>query len=467
MKKLSNLILFSFCFVITSNAQENLGIRNDNFNPVNSQFLNPSSIVDAKPWLDINIIGASAYLRNNFAFYPNSNLLKFDQYNEDPNYKLNLDKIKAFGDFEITGPSASIALGRHSVSVFSNVRGVVNAKNIPGILGKLTGNEGLTLADTGTYDINNARIKSMIWGEIGITYGKILIANNDNMLTGAISVKRLFGFQNASILIDDALVRVPTLDNQTLVQTNGKYSYTEPGLNSGKGWGTSIGLTYKKMKDDVTSYIPHSTLSGCEQINYKYKIGVSLLDIGYINFNNNSYFGDFDETTSVDDINSLSDIQSESQSNQSGLKYKAWLPAAASIQVDYSLTDRVYVNGTIIQNIPTANTYGVERTNALAFSSRYESKYFGIGLPFSLNNYVNPQMGFAIRIANLTIGSDNFLPIFFKHDEIKAGDIYFSLKHTFYKNPKCKKSSGANKKHRRIRSKSRRSKRNSLDCPGF
>jgi hypothetical protein len=467
MKKLSQLTVFSLCLVSSVTAQENLGMRNDNYNPVNGQLLNPSNIVDTKPWLDINIVGASAYLRNNFAFYPNSTLLNFDQYDMDPSYKMSLDKIKAFGDFEIIGPSASIGIGRHSVSVFSNVRGVVNVKNIPGVLGKLTGNEGLTLSDTGTYDINNARIKSMVWGEIGITYGKILIANNDNMLTGAISVKRLFGFQNAAILVDDALVRVPTVDNQTLIQTNGKYSNTEPSLSAGKGWGTSLGVTYKKMKEDVTSYIPHSTLSGCEQINYRYKIGVSLLDIGYINFDNNSYYGNFDETTAVDDVNSLSDLNAESQSNQSGSSYKAWLPAAASVQLDYNVNDKVYLNGTIIQNFPTANTYGVERTNTLAISARYESKYFGVGVPLSLNNYVNPQMGLAIRIANVTIGSDNFLPLFFKHNEIKAGDIYFSLKHTFYKNPKCKDRSGKDKKSRRSRSKSRQSRRNSLDCPGF
>ncbi|MEZ7931696.1 MAG: DUF5723 family protein [Flavobacteriales bacterium] len=212
MKKLSQLTVFSLCLIGSVTAQENLGMRNDNYNPVNGQLLNPSNIVDAKPWLDINIVGASAYLRNNFAFYPNSTLLNFDQYDTDPSYKMSLDKIKAFGDFEITGPSASIGIGRHSFSVFSNVRGVVNAKNIPGVLGKLKGSEGLTLADTGTYNINNARVKSMVWGEIGITYGKILIATNDNMLTGAISVKRLFGFQNTAILVDDALVRVPNID---------------------------------------------------------------------------------------------------------------------------------------------------------------------------------------------------------------------------------------------------------------
>ena len=467
MKKLSNLILFSLCFLTTSNAQENLGMRNDNYNPVNSQLLNPSNIVDAKPWLDINIVGASAYLRNNFAFYPNSTLLNFDQYDTDPSYKMSLDKIKAFGDFEITGPSASIGIGRHSFSVFSNVRGVVNAKNIPGVLGKLKGSEGLTLADTGTYNINNARVKSMVWGEIGITYGTILIATNDNMLTGAISVKRLFGFQNSAILVDDALVRVPTLESQILIQTNGKYSYTEPEFSAGKSWGTSLGLTYKKMKEDVTSYIPHSTRSGCEQINYKYKIGVSLLDIGYINFDNNSYYGDFDENTAVDDVNSLNDLSAESQSNQAGSSYKAWLPAAASLQVDYNLNDRIYFNGTIIQNFPTANTYGVERANTFAVSARYETKYLGVGIPLSLNNYVNPQMGLAIRIANITIGSDNFLPLFFKHDEIKAGDIYFSLKHTFFKNPNCKDRSGRNKKSRSVKSKLLQSKRKSLDCPAF
>lgn len=466
MKPLHLTIILAFVLPSLLIAQENQGMANDNFNPVNGQFLNPTTIVDAKPWLDINLIGGSAYLRNNLAYYPNTKLLNVNSFQTDPIFKTTLNNINGYGDFDLKGPSASLVLGRHAVSVYSSVRGIINVNKVPGVLAKYATDGGLSVSDTGTYTVNNARLKSMVWGEIGVTYGKILAAQGDNMWLGAISVKRLFGMQNAGLLVDDAIARVPTVDNTTLLSTNGTYSYAEPGLNAGKGWGMNLGVTYKKMKQDVTRYVPHSTSSGCQQIDYLYKIGVSLLDVGFINFNQNAYYGSFNETTDADDLNSANDLSSEFQANQQGTKFRAWLPAAASVQADYNFNDRIYFNGTVVQKIPMANTFGVERANLLAVSARYETKYFGVGIPFSLQNYIHPQVGLGLRFANITIGSDNVLPIFFNHKEIKSGDIYFSIKHTFYKSPQCKDKNGRSSKSSR-RKRSSRSKRNSVDCPAF
>ena len=130
---------------------------------------------------------------------------------------------------------------------------------------------------------------------------------------------------------------------------------------------------------------------------------------------------------------------------------------AASVQFDYNINDKFYLNATAVQRIPMANTFGVERANLLAVSARYETKRFGVGLPISMQNYdINTtQVGLAFRFANITIGSDNFLPVVVKHN-VKAADIYFSLKYTIFKSPACK-----DKK----RGKSGR--RGSVDCPAW
>ena len=456
LKKITQLI--STVFLVTpAMAQENQGAINDNYNPVNGQYINPSNIVDAKPWLDINIIGASAFVRNNYAFYPNTTLLNFSSFENEPSVDNTVNKINGYADFDVRGPSASLVIGQHAVSIFTNVRGMANVSNVPGVLGKMATEGGITWADTGTYDVNNVRIKSMSWGEVGVTYGKILNVKGRNMLTGAISVKRLFGFQNAGVMVDDATVDVFDLESGSLLSTNSKYSYAEPSFNAGRGWGTTIGVTFKKMKKDVTHYIPHSKFSGCEQINYKYKVGVSLLDVGYINFKEGAYYGTYTANTIIDDINSAQDVSDESQAIQEGTKFTATLPTAASIQVDYNVNDKVYLNGTVIQRVPMANTFGVERANLLAVSVRYERKFFGVGLPITMQNYdyTTTQVGLAFRFANVTIGSDNFLPIFIKHD-VKAADIYFSLKYTIFKSPACKE---------RKRNKSGR--RGTVDCPAW
>ncbi len=438
-------------------AQENQGAINDNYNPINGQYINPSSIVDAKPWLDINLVGASAFVRNNYAFYPNTTLLNFSSFENEPNFDNTVGSINGYADFDVRGSSASLVVGQHSISLFTNVRGIANVSNIPGVVGKMATEGGITWADTGTYNVNNARIKSMSWGEVGVTYGKILKASGNNMLTGAISVKRLLGFQSAAVMVDDANVDVFNLESANLISTNAKYAYAEPDFNAGRGWGTNIGVTYKKMKSDVTHYVPHSRFSGCEQINYKYKIGASLLDVGYINFKNGAYHGTYSETTIIDEINSVDDVSDETQAIQEGDKFTATLPTAASVQFDYNVNDQVYLNATVVQRVPMANTFGVERANLLAVSARYERKYFGVAIPISMQSYnvTTTQVGLAFRFANITIGSDNFLPIIIKHD-VKAADIYFSLKYTIFKSPACK-----DKK----RGKSKRP--SSVNCPAW
>ena len=85
-------LLFIGLFLVSSLvlSQENQGVVFDNYNPVNGQFINPSNIVDAKPWLDINIIGASAFAYNNMFFYPNTTLWNFDAFKEEPLFKENI-----------------------------------------------------------------------------------------------------------------------------------------------------------------------------------------------------------------------------------------------------------------------------------------------------------------------------------------------------------------------------------------
>lgn len=453
-KRITQLIL-SACCATPLVAQENQGSIHDNYNPVNGQYINPSNIVDAKPWLDINLIGADAYLRNNYAFFPNTTLLKFSSFQTEPSVNNSVSKISGYADLQLRGPSASIVLGEHAVSLFTNVRGMVNVKNVPGVLGKMATENGMTYADTGLYKVNDARVKSMAWGEVGLTYGKILKVKGDQMLTGAISVKRLFGIQNAAILVDDANVDVYDVGSATLNSTDSKYSYAAPSFNAGRGWGTNLGVTYKKMKRDVTHYVPHSRASGCEQVNYKYKIGFSLMDVGYIRFNQGAYYGTYNENTIVEDINSAQDVSDESQAIQEGTKFTTSLPTAASVQFDYNVNDKVYLNATAVQHVRMANTYGVERADLLSVSARYETKFFGVGLPLTVQNYdyKTTQVGLALRLANFTIGSDNILPYFIKHD-IVAADIYFSLKLTIFKSPACKDRKRGNS-----------GRRGAVDCP--
>jgi hypothetical protein len=432
------LILLGLFFLnITIYSQENQGLIFDNYSPVTGQFINPSNIVDSKTWLDINLIGASAFVYNNYFFYPNTTLFNFDSFNSEPLFKSNISEIKAYENALIPGPAASLIFGRQSASIFSNLRIVANGDNVSTILARMPTEDGLNESDTGFYDISNARVKLMAWGEIGITYGGILRARETTMITGAVSLKRLFGFQNSTVIIEEGLLYVVNADSVAIISNTGKYSYADPATNAGRGWGMNIGATYKKMKENVSHYIPHSTFSHCNIIDYKYKVGVSLIDIGYIKFKNNAYFGNLEDITIIDTIDNGNDVLDEAKRLATGNKYTAPLPMAASVQFDYNLNDLFYINGTIIQRFPTKKTLGPERANLLAISPRYESKYVGVSIPVSLVNYNKVYMGLAFRLYFLSIGTDNIVPWFIKQD-INMASFYINLKIPLYTSPKCR-----------------------------
>ena len=289
-------------------AQENQGLVHDNFNPVNGQYINPSNIVDSKVWLDINGIGVNSYLRNNVAFFPNASWLNFESLDQDLEVKTNVHNIRAYTDLELRGPSVSVNIGKNAISLFTGARGVVNVNRLPGELAKYAVNETLEETDIGEYDFRNGRIKTMAWGEIGITFGRILSANKDNLWTAAVSVKRLYGMQQTNLLVKSAEVTVRDVDEVDLESTNGKFSFAEPALDAGRGFGLSAGINYKKMKITANGYVPHWKRTDCEQRDYLYKFGVSLLDLGLVSFRNNSFSGKFDETLDIDNISNLDEL---------------------------------------------------------------------------------------------------------------------------------------------------------------
>ncbi len=413
-------------------TQESIGVVLDNYQPLQGLKLNPSAIVDQKPWLSVQIIGAHTYGRNNAAFLNQSTYINRA---EEVSFNENRNKYSGYSDVEIDGLGASISLGNYAIAIHSGARVIANAKGIPGELANVINDETNTPAD-GTYNSNFARAKGMAWGQVGVTVGKVLFNKGEHYITGGLTVNRLFGFGNANLIINNANVNIAN-GNATLNNLDGKYSYANFSLNAGRGWGTSFGLTYKKMKDEVSYYTPHSTLYNCGTVNYKYKIGVSLIDVGYINFKNEAQAANFNEEMTTEELEAIYEEGSDATLNPSRT-FNTSLPTAISGQFDYNVNDYIYLNASVIQKITVPSFYGAERDNLLALSARYESKWFGVGLPITLQNYKHPQIGLALRMGPLSVGTDHILPLFVPTD-IYAADVYAVLRFNIMKSPGCRK----------------------------
>lgn len=427
-------ILLVYGFTNTACAQDWLGTTIDNYTPVNSMLINPSAIVDQKPWLDVHIAGVGGHAANNFGYVENSRVFQFGQYE---NLKTNLDRNNGWLAFnsQVLGPSASLSLGKQAIGFHTRVRGVVSANRVPikyaqQILEEVPG-------DSTVFSINNTRIKSLAWGEVGFTYGRILYQFDKDLITAGVTVNRLFGIQSATLFVDEGEMLIDDGQN-ILLSGNGKYAFADPAFTIGGGWSTSIGFTYKRMAKDVSNYVPHGKNFQCTTLPYKWKVSASLVDIGGVRVKRNGFYNRFDENENPEDY--LGVVTGGSAINglpRDGDRYTAWLPMGVNAQFDYHYGKGLFFNALITQRLSFPSSYGPDRSNVLAVTARYEKNWLMVAVPLSLENYRSPQLGLAVRFWLLTIGTEHIVPYLIKTDFYKA-DIYAHLRIRFFDAPGCR-----------------------------
>ncbi len=226
----------------------------------------------------------------------------------------------------------------------------------------------------------------------------------------------------------------------------------KPYVNRRGGMGMDLGFTYQRMLRDSKAYLPHTSESGCRYVPYKYRAGLSIIDIGNIKFNTDSInFAGYD-VSSFDFVNYNSAIKHSSNPlnlfaaqdfdvTKGHVKKtnKIKLPTFICAQFDYNIwASALYINATIIQGTShRMYTFGIRHPNSLTITPRYETKLIDVSIPISFYEYKYTQLGLSVRIGPVTIGSDKFVGWIINND-LYGGDIYFYTKIPIYYHPKCK-----------------------------
>lgn len=273
------------------------------------------------------------------------------------------------------------------------------------------------------------------------------------MFMGGISITKIFSVAGGAANIYDYDFLV---DNDTIIEIDhmrGDAMFTpQIALNAKGGMGLDLGFTYQKMLGDASSYYPNSPKMGCRELRYKYKLGLSIIDIGNVKFPEGGYvftgydFNDFSwlryKDTEVNENNPADLYEAQEPDITTGetkRPNKISLPTFISAQFDYNLwASRIYINGTIIQGIPhRKKKFGLRHANSLSITPRFESYWFDFALPFSLYEYIHPQLGASVRLGPITIGTDKLINWIFTSN-IYGADIYVYLKLPIRYHPSCK-----------------------------
>jgi len=432
-------------------GQLRLGMISDNYTPIVSNRLNPTAIVDQKPWMSIHIAGIEAYARNNLIYAENTKirLSAFESMQEG--FKTNQNSYFANFDANLQGPSVSFTYQKHALGIHSALRNNLSVYRLPREIGLAIESEDSFGLEEGIYAINDIRASALSWAEIGLTYGQVFKQRADEQWSWAITVNRLYGIGAGGLEIRNANLEFrDTLNFGIFANADASFFFTEPAFRSGKGWSSNLGVRYKKMRKEVENHIPHSPKGACEIPEYEYKIGISILDFGSINFNRNSQAAQLQAQFTSEDLEDVSDgTIADQMTIERSNEYKMSLPTALSVQFDYSLNSSLYLAATWIQNFAFIRENAVRRSNLIGASLRYESKWLGAAIPISMFDYRYPQIGASIRLGSVIVGSDHIVPFLFDSD-IYASDIYIAIHIPILRNPSC---ATKGKKQKQVKSK--------------
>jgi hypothetical protein len=261
------------------------------------------------------------------------------------------------------------------------------------------------------------------------SFGAIGFGANIKHLTGyeAFYLESINGWQHTK-LKDDQISVENVKGNYGVTTSNFKSGGPERSAN-GRGIGLDLGFM--------------ATISDYDD-EYRWRFGVSILDIGGIKFDKNAQahviqdvskfeldLRDFDDFSLPEESQALlqhfsSEALGDANASKMADEFKLALPTAISLQGDYYFGENIYLNAFLIHRLPTASV-GPKRTTLLALTPRYEHKWFSVSMPVSVLHWQKTQVGLAARLGYLVIGSDKVGSLFGKSD-YSGTDFYIALK---------------------------------------
>lgn len=477
MRKYSVLFAFILCVAYHSLAQEMIGYASGNYSGITGSYLNPSSILDSKAYLDINIIGLHVNVDNNYIY------LKSDEYSfrrflqpgaefpehvdeitgETRNYydDYNTDLKNAYTNLRLMGPSAMMSIGRHAFGLSTGYRVMASGNDLPFDLTKFA-LEGLDFYPQQRINyMNNIDFRAAALGtaEIAGTWATVLYRRNREHFAGGITVKGLFANAGGYGYGDNMDYLVPNSDTIVVYDLNGHLGLSLPmDYNNndvtikdrffrGFGLGFDIGFTYHKKLKGFSSKA-YSAICEVPYAPYQYRIGIALIDIGRVKFKNDVLKMDMENASmqwnnvrdyGFDNLNgAFQTLSYEFTGDSTELiqrdEITVGLPTALSVQVDYRINDRFYVNASVVRPIVMTEATLI-RPSHIAITPRFETHYLEVALPFTLYNDKYPRLGLSARFHNVVIGTDK-LGGFLGMKDFTGLDIYFMVKLQFYKG-KC------------------------------
>ncbi|MCB0382101.1 MAG: hypothetical protein KDD05_02000, partial [Psychroserpens sp.] len=298
-------VLLLVLFINVASAQNYLGYLSDNYSGLHGVTLNPANVTDSKFRTEINLFSANAMFNNDY-FVLDMNSLSNGTDIDNTDFVAKENNNFAF-NFDVMGPSFMFNLSpKHSIGIITRGRAFFNVNKIKGKLFDAVEDDFDSQNDfTLTEDEFTTTLHG--WAEFGIAYGRTLIDKEQHFLKAGVTVKYLQGLGNAYTKANNLSVDfdadgfapgVGTIATTGQIEYGSSQGISEDGgdfqIESGSnGFGADLGFIYE--------WRPNPTdIDNDSRSNYKLKIGLSITDIGSINYKN-AEANTYDITNTIDE----------------------------------------------------------------------------------------------------------------------------------------------------------------------
>jgi hypothetical protein len=461
-------IIFTLILFVSSpvSGQEMLGHAFSLYSGLSAIAINPALLTGSGVYIELNVVSGDVSFANDMVYFSADNhtiskAIRFEKnlfnngsfkWGRSFNYYNNTRDKYFASNLKLLGPSMMLQAGSHAFALSTTFRSFHSANHVPYEM-PVINYEGLFYPEFHgvEFDEDPYSLVSMSWAEIGLSYAYNFYDLFSNRLTFGISVKALLGYEGAYVDMRNANFMI--IDNRSIdfknidadigyalpVGYGNEFTTNNDPMFKGYGVGVDFGLVFTKL---ISTMVIEDEDKLCAKPfnDYLYKIGLSVLDVGAITFNNHTelhkfnnvskYWIDFD-TIHYQGINNQMRVYSEGfygdpDESYAGSQIKIGLPTTISLQFDYHLKQRIYLSALWMHPLKF-NARTLWRPAQLAFIPRYENRYFGVSLPVSLFNYSEPRLGLAVRFYSITIGTDRlgWMLGLFKLDGM---DFYFSFR---------------------------------------
>lgn len=444
-------------------GQDPIIFSNDQYSGISAAGLSPTQpFLNPNGW-DVHLFSENIFFNSDYIYISETSLLgltKGDIKSADISNGITGENSAKISDYynkdvfgyhlssDLMGPSFSLNLNvfekDFSVGLFTRLRTQSSTIEVDNYL-QYTNQE---ITEPVLYDLAPFKTNFMNWAEVGLNLSTEISPYSQYRWILGMNLKYEMGLDAFYVNNkDNAVMRREHLPNpenpdqgiKTLFASDfdvevgyaTNYNFETDSYDfgiQGKGVGIDVGIAMIAPDERDESY--------------DFKISLNALDIGYVNFtgnvhsfraNNLRYTNNpaFDNTDfeSPEQYAQLISNEIYGNPNQSlhSNSFKIGLPTSLHLNLSKNIGVNQFVNFDLIQRAPVFEN-SLKRANIANISYSVQKPAIGYGASVSTYEYESLQMGAFLRLGPLIIGSENVLPMFFRHKKLHALDFYIGLK---------------------------------------